>query len=111
MRAYNCIFFIALIIKGTIGFGLFSVSSVQCCSSNNELMVESAVITQDDNDKKGCCGLDCDCLCCIHTLVKEKQTETTTIIIEQPVSQPVHFESIYTRLLQSMIWHPPKEIQ
>jgi len=114
MRAYYSIFFIALIIKGTFGLGLFSAPSSQCCTSNNQLVVESAINTNGDNDEedeKGCCGLDCDCLCCIHTLIKEKQVDTVTLILEQPVSQPVHFESIYTRLMQSMIWHPPKEIR
>ena len=108
MRVLKSGIFIFLILKASLGFGMFtSMVSIDCCSSD-----DSIEIVESNNDQdNGCCdGAPCSCMCCGHVFVG------SSVKVIKPASQPVadsnptFFYDSYEILVASSIWQPPRII-
>lgn len=84
----------------------------QCC--NAESMIHEQGIdsdTKEDSENKGCNGITCDCVCCVHLMVKSSvPNKATTAPITFDKRQSI-YQNNYIMLYQNLVWHPPRKVQ
>ena len=111
MRLASTILFILLIAKTSVGMELKQFFSMDCCSSEYELVVESIDMehSEDDNDENNCCDLgNCDCACCAHIMISQKQVYQDFEYPESNFIVDFHYDNNYKLLYQNLVFHPPK---
>lgn len=116
MRQFKAFILLFLILKGTVGFGLPTTTSQESCCSEASIEVVQGMdmnnvnICDQEEEEKGCCDLNCHCLCCLHLLKHESHTLLQIIpVILVTKSQPV-YNFNYHHLCAETIWQPPRLI-
>ena len=84
------------------------MSSSSCCSSE-QLVIEDDLNTKDheDSEEDGCCGLNCDCMCCAHVWVKETADHEELIVAVIGQKDQIVYYNNYFMSYQNKVWHPP----
>jgi len=105
-----------LIIKGTMGFSLGSaMESKSCCDA---IQIEEVTTLESDSDtpvqkessdhEKGCCDLNCECLCCIHLFTNGTETNARVNSVKIFGDNNSSYNFSYKHLLHKNIWQPPR---
>lgn len=102
-----------LIIKTSIGFGGISLMNNSDCCSTEITMESSASKNCHDNkseEKQGCCGDVCDCLCCGHIFTLTENVKILNQNILGINNGVVIYEEDYNFSFSEGIWQPPRLI-
>jgi len=84
----------------------------QCCNSESVIHAQGVDCdTENNSDNKGCNGITCDCMCCIHLMVKDFETVEEGIAPIAFDKRPATYQVNYIMLYHNLVWHPPRDVQ
>lgn len=83
-----------------------------CCSDSNEITIVSDYndMENDQEEEKGCCNTDCECMCCAHVFLGEKIRKLDFCPPVLHVTTNSTYTNNYFCLLTDLIWQPPRII-
>ena len=108
MRLLSVILFMFLILKSSVAMSLSQISASNCCSGD-QLVVEQGIddLSHDNTEDKGCCDLNCDCLCCGHVLITDVDKASEPIKKSVINKAETVYQNNYIMSYQNKVWHPP----
>ena len=85
-------------------------SGSDCCKSKVEIECTDDQPSSEDEDKDCCDYLNCDCLCCAHTILNPSKFLLKISSAEDVYHLSFSYNNNYKLLFQHLVWHPPKQV-